>query len=68
MIGYITGKVIYSDAGTVLLENGGKRAKEIKAKFKPVYPSIKDYVEFKKSQTAENDTVIQNGDGSITVL
>lgn len=51
-----------------LLENGGKRAKEIKAKFKPVYPSIKDYLELKKSQTAENDTVIQNGDGSITVL
>ena len=51
-----------------LLENDAKRAKEIKANFKPVFPSIKDYVAFKKSQTQERETVINNADGSITIL
>lgn len=51
-----------------LLENDAKKAKEIKAKFKPLFPSIKDYVEFKRSQTQEKETVITNADGSITIL
>lgn len=51
-----------------LLENGAKRAKEIKADFKPVFPTIKDYVEFKKTQTQERETVVNNADGSITIL
>lgn len=51
-----------------LLENGAVKTKEIKANFKPVFPSIKDYVAFKKSQTQERETVINNADGSITIL
>ena len=51
-----------------LLENGAEKAKEIKANFKPVFPTIEDYVAFKKSQTVERETVIANADGSITVL
>ena len=52
----------------LLLENGAARAKEIKANFKPIFPSIKEYVAFKKSQTQERETVINNADGSITIL
>ena len=51
-----------------LLENEAEKAKEIKANFKPVFPTIKDYVAFKKSQTQERETVIKNPDGSITIL
>ena len=51
-----------------LLENDALKAKEIKANFKPVFPSIKEYVAFKKSQTQERETVISNADGSITIL
>lgn len=51
-----------------LLENNAEKAKEIKANFKPVFPTIKDYVAFKKSKTCEKETVIRNADGSITIL
>lgn len=51
-----------------LLENDAAKAKEIKANFKPVFPTIKDYVAFKKLQTQERETVISNADGSITIL
>ena len=51
-----------------LLENDAKKAKEIKANFKPVFPTIKDYVAFKKTQTHERETVISNADGSVTIL
>ena len=51
-----------------LLENDAKCAKEIKANFKPVFSSVKEYVAFKKSQTQERETVINNADGSITIL
>lgn len=51
-----------------LLENDAAKAKEIKANFKPVFPTIKAYVAFKKSQTQERETVIKNSDGSITIL
>ena len=51
-----------------LLENNAEKAKEIKANFKPVFPTIKDYVAFKKSQTCEKETVTDNADGSITIL
>lgn len=51
-----------------LLENGAEKAKEINANFKPVFPSLKDYVAFKKSQTKDRETVINNADGSITIL
>jgi metal-dependent amidase/aminoacylase/carboxypeptidase family protein len=51
-----------------LLENNAAKAKEIKANYKPVFPTIKDYVAFKKTQTKEVETVIDNSDGSITIL
>ncbi len=51
-----------------LLENDAAKAKVIKANFKPVFPSIKDYLAFKKSQTAVREVVKQNGDGSVTLL
>lgn len=51
-----------------LLENDAEKAKKVISEFKPVFPSISDYVEFKKSQTNERETVIGNADGSITVL
>ena len=51
-----------------LLENGAAKAKVIKENFKPVFPSVKEYVAFKKSQTADREMVRQNGDGSIVVL
>ena len=51
-----------------LLENGGEKAKEIKAKYKPAFPTIKDYVAYKKAQTQERETVIYNSDGSVTIL
>lgn len=51
-----------------LLENGAEKAQEIKANYKPVFPTIKDYVAFKKTQTQERETVINNADGSITII
>ena len=51
-----------------LLENGAAKAKVIKENFKPVFPSVKEYVAFKKSQTADREMVRQNGDGRIVVL
>lgn len=51
-----------------LLENDAEKAKKVISEFKPVFPSISDYVAFKKSQTNERETVIGNADGSITVL
>ena len=51
-----------------LLENGAEAAKVVKANYTPVFPTISDYVAFKKAQTAERHPVIQNADGSITIL
>ncbi|MBQ7172922.1 MAG: amidohydrolase [Clostridia bacterium] len=51
-----------------LLENGAKKANEIKANYQPVFSTIADYVAFKKAQTAERETVLQNTDGSLTIL
>ena len=51
-----------------LLENDAEKAKEVKAKFKPIYPSLKVYVEIKKSRSTERETVISNADGSITIF
>lgn len=50
-----------------LLENDAQKAKSIKANFKPVFPTIKDYVAFKKTQTAERHMITENADGTITV-
>ena len=51
-----------------LLENDAAKAKVIMANFKPVFPTVKDYLAFKKSQTAVREAVKQNEDGSVTVL
>ena len=51
-----------------LLENDAEKAQEVKAHYTPVFPTISDYVAFKKAQTAERNTVTQNPDGSITIL
>ena len=50
-----------------LLENGAQKAAAIKQNFKPVFPSIKDYVAFKRGVTAEHNAVKQNADGSVTI-
>ena len=51
-----------------LLENDAAKAKEIIANYTPVFPNIGEYVAFKRSQTSERQTVIQNADASITIL
>ena len=51
-----------------LLENGAAKANLIKESYKPVFPTVKDYVAFKKSQTADREAVKQNEDGSVTIL
>ena len=51
-----------------LLENGAEKAKEVKAGYHPVFPTIADYVSYKKTQTAERETVLNNADGSITIF
>ena len=51
-----------------LLENGAAKAKLIKANFTPVFPTIADYVAFKKTQTADREAVRTNPDGTVTVL
>ena len=50
-----------------LLENGAQKAVAIRQNFKPVFPSIKDYVAFKRGVTAERNAVKQNADGSVTI-
>lgn len=51
-----------------LLENGAAKAELIKANFKPVFPTVKEYAAFKRGQTADREAVSVNPDGSITVL
>ena len=51
-----------------LLENGAAKAKLIKENYKPVFPTIKDYVAFKRGQTADREAVKANPDGTVTVL
>ena len=51
-----------------LLENDAKRAIEIKNNFKPIFPTIKDYVVSKKEQSQEREMIKVNKDGSITII
>ena len=51
-----------------LLEDGGAKAMKIKASFVPVFPSIRDYIAFKKAQTADIEAVRENPDGSVTLV
>lgn len=50
-----------------LLSDGGKRAYEIKSKFKPVFNSVEEFVEHKKSVSKTKDAVKFNDDGTITL-
>ena len=50
-----------------LLENDAKKAKEVKAKFKPIFNSIDEYLEHKRSINKNKNTVIFNQDGTITL-
>ena len=51
-----------------LLENDAKRAKEVVSNFKPDFPTIKEYIEAKKSLSQEREMIIKNPDGSITIF
>ena len=50
-----------------LLLGGGARAKKIKSEFTPVFTSVDEYLEHKSSIDIEQDAVIYNQDGTITV-
>ena len=50
-----------------LLENGGKKAKQIIANFKPSFNSIEEYLEHKRSFSIKKQTVKYNQDGTITL-
>ena len=50
-----------------LLENNAIRAKEVMAKFTPVFKSVDEYLAHKRSINMEKDTVIMNEDGTITL-
>ena len=50
-----------------LLENDAKSAKEIMAKFKPVFNSVDEYLAHKSSINMEKDTVKFNEDGTVTI-
>ena len=51
----------------ILLKDGATRAKTIKQNFKPVYPSIKAYLDFIKSIFSKGDRITYNDDGTATV-
>lgn len=51
----------------ILLKDGATRAKTIKQNFKPVYPSIKAYLDFINSIFSKGDRITYNDDGTATV-
>ncbi len=52
---------------SLLLENGGARAKEIKAGYTPLFPTAKDYLDYMDKINREGDCITYNEDGSIEV-
>ena len=50
-----------------LLENNAEKAKEIMAKFKPVFKNIDEYLTHQRSINMKKNTVIMNDDGTITL-
>jgi len=50
----------------MLLENGGERAKRIKAEYKPTFPSQKAYLEYVDKINSEGDRIVYNADGTAT--
>ena len=52
---------------TLLLGNGGKRAKEIVAAYKPLFASKAEYLAFQDSLNTEGDRIVYSEDGSARV-
>ncbi len=50
-----------------LLENGGEKANDVIAKFKPTFNSIEEYLEHKRSFNMQKQVVKYNEDGTITL-
>lgn len=51
----------------ILMKNGAERAKEVLANYTPEFPSIKEYIEYTKKINFNDQAVIYNEDGSITL-
>ncbi len=52
---------------SMLLENGGERAKKIKENYEPLFPSFKDYLDYMDKINREGDCITYHEDGSIEV-
>ncbi|MBQ7761184.1 MAG: amidohydrolase [Clostridia bacterium] len=51
----------------LLLENGGERAKKIKANYKSQFASKEEYFSYIEGLNSQGDKIIYNDDGSITI-
>lgn len=51
----------------LLLENGGERAKKIKAEYKPQFASKEEYLAFLDSLNCKGDRIVYNEDGTANV-
>lgn len=51
----------------LLLENGGERAKKIKADFKPKFASKEEYFDYIEKLRSSGERITYNDDGSVTV-
>ncbi len=52
---------------TLLLGKGGKRARNIADNYKPLFPTIKDFLAFQDGLNDEGDRIIYHEDGTATV-
>ena len=52
----------------LLLQNGGERAKKIKAEYKPTFPSQKAYLEYVDKINSEGNRITYNEDGTATAF
>ena len=50
-----------------LLSNNGEKAKQIISEYKPVFSSVEEYLEYKRSFNMSKQAVKYNEDGSITL-
>lgn len=53
---------------TLLLENDASRANEIIKNFKPLFPSVKEFLEYQDSICTSGNRIVYNGDGTTTIL
>ena len=49
------------------MKDGALRAKEVLENYTPEFPSIKDYLEYAKTLNFNDQAVIYNDDGTITL-